>query len=219
MLIVFLPLLAAAFVVFAFATGLWVALWPAVVLVATTIVYVLRLPGAFLKRSDGTLPWFSWLAWGPLFAYQWVVLEGGRRLMGEAMSTEVGPGVYVARRPRLADLPPNIAIVVDLCAEFPAAPGIRDGRAYITIPTLDATAPTPEQIVTAVEAIIAANGAAFIHCAHGHGRSATVAAAVLIRRGQATLDDVEAKMQVLRPRIGLNATQRAALAKAVDLGT
>jgi protein-tyrosine phosphatase len=218
-LIVFLPSLAAALVVFAFATGWWVALWPAVVLVATTIVYVLRLPGAFLKRKDGTLPWFSWLVWGPLFAYQWVVLEGGRRLTGETRSTEVGPGVYVARRPRLADLPPNIAIVVDLCAEFPVAPGITRGRAYITIPTLDATAPTPEQIVIAVEAVLAANGPAFIHCAHGHGRSATVAAAVLIRRGQATLDDVEAKMKALRPRIGLNATQRAALAKAVELGS
>jgi protein-tyrosine phosphatase len=219
LLIVFLPLLAAAFVVVAIATGLWVALWPAVVLVATTVVYALRLPGAFLKRSDGTLPWFSWLVWGPLFAYQWVVLEGGRRLMGEAISTEVGPGVYVARRPRLADLPPNIAIVVDLCAEFPAAPGIADGRVYLTLPTLDATAPTPEQIVTAVDAVIAANGPAFIHCAHGHGRSATVAAAVLIRRGQATLDDVEAKMKALRPRIGLNAGQRAALAKAIELGS
>jgi protein-tyrosine phosphatase len=215
LLTVLLPLLAAALAVFAFATGWWVVLWPVVVLVATTIVYALRLPGAFLKRSDGTLPWFSWLVWAPLFTYQWIILEGGRRIMKEAISTEVGPGVYVARRPRLADLPPNIAIVVDLCAEFPAAPGITEGRTYLTIPTLDATAPTPAQITAAVDAVIAANGAAFIHCAHGHGRSATVAAAVLIRRGQATLEDVEAKMKALRPRVGLNSTQRAALAIAI----
>jgi protein-tyrosine phosphatase len=69
--------------------------------------------------------------------------------------------------------------------------------------------------VRAVEAVLAARGAAFIHCAFGHGRSATVAAAVLVRRGDATLDDVEAKLRAVRPRIGLNAHQRRALAEAV----
>lgn len=183
---------------------------------ATAIVYAVGAPAVFLKRRDGTLPWYAWLAWAPLFAYQWVVYEAGRRLTGEPVATEVGPGVYVARRPRAHELPEGIAIVVDLCAEFPAASGVTRGRTYLAIPTLDASAPTPSQIASAVDAIIAANGAAFIHCAHGHGRSATVAAAVLIRRGVATLGDVEAKMQALRPRISLNATQRAALIAATS---
>jgi protein-tyrosine phosphatase len=86
------------------------------------------------------------------------------------------------------------------------------------VPALDATAPSPAQIARAVDAVVAAPGAAFIHCAFGHGRSAAVAAAVLIRRGDATLEDVERKMQGVRPRIGLNAVQRAALAEAVRLG-
>lgn len=204
---------ALGFAALAFITSWW-WLWPATVLAATTIVYAVGAPAAFLKRRDGTLPWYAWLAWGPLFAYQWVVYEGGRRFTREPVATEVAPGVFVARRPRAHELPPNTAIVVDLCAEFPAAPGVTHGRAYLAIPTLDAAAPTPSQIAAAVDAIIAANGAALIHCAHGHGRSATVAAAVLIRRGDATFDDVEAKMQALRPRIGLNATQRAALLAA-----
>ena len=216
MLPVFLSVLAVVFVGLAVVTT-WLWLWPAAVLVATTIVYLLGAPGAFLKRADGTLPWYAWLLWGPLFAYQWVVYEGGRRLTGEPVATEVAPGVYVARRPRVRDLPPGVAIVVDLCAEFPAARGVPVGRTYLAIPTLDAAAPTAAQIAAAVDAVIAANGSAFIHCAHGHGRSATVAAAVLIRRGDATLADVEAKMQALRPRIRLNDTQRAALTAAVSL--
>jgi protein-tyrosine phosphatase len=209
-----MPFLAACLVWLAIATHTWAWLWPAGVLVATTIVYVVRAPRAFLKRGDGSLPWFAWLAWGPLFAYQWVVHEATRRFTKEPVATELAPGVWVARRPRLHELPTGVAIIVDLCAEFPASRGVTEGRTYLAIPTLDATAPTPEQIAQAVDAIVAADGAAFIHCAFGHGRSATVAAAVLIRRGDATLEDVEAKMKALRPGIGLNATQRAALAAA-----
>lgn len=213
MIPVVFPLLAAGFIGLAIASS-WLWLWPAGVLIATMVVYVLSAPAAFLKRLDGTLPWYAWLVWGPLFAYQWLVYEGGRRFTGEPVATEVAPGVFVARRPRVHELPPGVAIVVDLCAEFPASRGVPAGRTYLAIPTLDAAAPTAAQIAAAVDAILAANGPAFIHCAHGHGRSATVAAAVLVRRGDATLADVEAKMQALRPRIRLNATQRAALAAA-----
>ena len=67
----------------------------------------------------------------------------------------------------------------------------------------------------AVDAVLAAPGPAFIHCAFGHGRSATIAAAVLVRRGDATLDGVERMLRAARPRIGLNAHQRRALAEAV----
>jgi protein-tyrosine phosphatase len=208
------PVLAAVLVWLAVSTHAWVWLWPAAVMVATWVVYLVRAPHAFGKRRDGTLAWSAWLVWGPLFAYQWVIHVLTRAFTREPVATEVAPGVWVARRPRVHELPPNVAIVVDLCAEFPAARGIPDGRTYVTIPTLDAMAPTPAEIVQLVDAVIAANGAAFIHCAFGHGRSATVAAAVLIRRGDATLDDVEAKMRASRPRIGLNAHQRAALAAA-----
>lgn len=65
MLPVFLSVLAVVFVGLAFATS-WLWLWPAVVLIATTIVYVLGTPGAFFKRADGTLPWYAWLVRGPM---------------------------------------------------------------------------------------------------------------------------------------------------------
>jgi protein-tyrosine phosphatase len=114
-------------------------------------------------------------------------------------------------------LPRDIELVIDLCAEMPAASGVTDQRAYLAIPTLDARAPTPAQIAAAVDRVVATEGPAFIHCAFGHGRSATVAAAVLVRRGEATLDDVEAKMKAIRPRIGLNRSQRTALRAATTL--
>jgi protein-tyrosine phosphatase len=210
-----LPLIAAGFVALAISTGLWILLWPAAVWLAVAIVYLAQAPGAFGKRRDGTLAWWAWLVWAPIFGYMRLLHELARSLTGEPVADEVAPGVWVGRRPRRHELPAGIAIVVDLCAELPAAPGVAADRRYLVIPTLDATAPPPGEIVRAVEAVLATPGAAFIHCAFGHGRSATVAAAVLVRRGDATLDDVEQILRAARPRIGLNAYQRRMLAEAV----
>lgn len=212
-----LPLIAALFVAIALWTHAWFLLWPAAVLFAVPLVYLARAPRALGKRADGTIAWWGWLAWAPLFGYMRLLHELARSMTDEPVANQVAAGVWVGRRPRAHELPPGVAIVVDLCADLPEAPGVATGRTYLSIPTLDSTAPTPAQIARAVDAMLAAPGPAFIHCAFGHGRSATVAAALLVRRGDATLDDVEAKMQAIRPRIGLNAVQRAALTEAVKL--
>jgi protein-tyrosine phosphatase len=213
-----IPLIAAALAGLAVWTHVWLLLWPAAVLAAVAIVYVAQAPRALGKRPDGRLAWWGWLAWAPLIAYMRLMHELARRLTEEPVANEVAPGVWVGRRPRRHELPAGIAIVVDLCAELAEVRGVATGRAYLSIPTLDATSPSPREIAHAVDAVLAANGPAFIHCAFGHGRSATVAAALLIRRGEATLDDVEDELRARRPRIGLNARQRRALAEAVQLG-
>jgi protein-tyrosine phosphatase len=213
-----IPLVAALLAGLAIWTHVWILLWPAAVLFAIAAAYAARAPGALGKRLDGTIAWWAWLVWAPLFGYMRLLHELARALTEEPVANEVAPGVWVGRRPRPHELPPGIAIVVDLCAELTELRGVTAGRIYLAIPTLDASAPTPAQIAHAVDAVVAAGGGAFIHCAFGHGRSATVAAAVLVRRGDATLDDVEHEMQRVRPRIGLNAPQRAALAEAVRLG-
>jgi protein-tyrosine phosphatase len=213
-----IPLIAAVLVGLAIWTRIWLLLWPAAVLFAVAIVYAAQAPGALGKRADGTIAWWAWLVWAPLFGYMRLMHELARTLTDEPVADEVAPGVWVGRRPRRHELPAGIAIVVDLCAELAEAPGVIEGRTYLAIPALDATAPAPAEIARAVDAVLAAGGPAFIHCAFGHGRSATVAAALLVRRGDATLDDVERVMRARRPRIGLNAYQRRALAEAVKLG-
>ena len=213
-----LPLIAGALIGLAIWARLWILLWPAGVLLAVAIVYLAQAPRALGKRPDGTIAWWAWLAWAPLFGYMRALHELARRFTDEPVADEVAPGVWVGRRPRAHELPPGVAIVVDLCAELAEVRGVAEGRTYLAIPALDATSPTPREIARAVDAMLAANGAAFIHCAFGHGRSATVAAALLVRRGDATLDDVERKLRSARPRIGLNERQRHALAEAVALG-
>ena len=99
----------------------WLLLWPAAVMVAVSIAYLVRAPAAFGKRPDGTLPFWAWLAWGPwrAFVYMWIAHEGARRITSEPVGNEVAPGIWVGRRPRPGELPPGVTIVVDLCAEFP----------------------------------------------------------------------------------------------------
>jgi protein-tyrosine phosphatase len=188
--------------------------WPAAILAAAWVVYWFDAPHAFGKRADGTLPWFAWAVWWPVFIAQWVGHELARSVTSEPVANEVAPGVWVGRRPREHEVPAGIAIVVDLCAEMPAARGVKTGREYITEPTLDARTPPPARLAAIADQVLAAGGPAFIHCAFGHGRSATVAAAVLVQRGDYTLADVEAAMKAVRPKIGLNRRQRAALAAA-----
>jgi protein-tyrosine phosphatase len=213
-----IPLIAMTFAGLAVWTGVWILLWPAAVWGAVAIVYLAHAPRAFGKHSDGTLAWWAWLLWAPMFGYMRLLHELARSLTNEPVANEVAPGIWVGRRPRAPELPEGVAIIVDLCAELAKAPGVADGRAYLAIPTLDATSPAPAEIARAVDTMLATEGKVFIHCAFGHGRSATVAAALLVRRGDATLDDVERKMRACRPRIGLNAHQRRALAEAVKLG-
>lgn len=213
-----LPWIAAALIGLAIWTRVWILLWPAGVLLAVAIVYLARAPRALGKRTDGTIAWWGWILWAPLFVYMRLLHEAARTLTDEPVATEVAPGVWVGRRPRRHELPPGIAMIVDLCAELAAAPGIATGRGYLSIPALDATSPTPAEMARAVDALLAANGPVYVHCAFGHGRSATLAAALLIRRGDATLDDVERQLRARRPRIGLNDHQRRALAEAVQLG-
>ena len=78
-----------------------------------------------------------------------------------------------------------------------------------------AAAPTTAQIERGVQWAAqqaAAGRAVLVHCAHGHGRSATVLGAILIAQGLAPgAAEAEALMKVQRPRVRLNRRQKAAL--------
>ena len=157
------------------ATHWWILAWLAAVFGAAWLVYLGSAPRAFMKANDGRQPWYAWLVWAPIFIWQWIAHEFVRAFSKEPVANEVAPGVWVGRRPRANELAADIAIVVDLCAELPAAPGVATSRIYLNIPTLDARAPTPEQIASAVDRVIATTGPALIHCAFGtrsvgHGR-------------------------------------------------
>jgi hypothetical protein len=216
--------LGAAVAALAIAARAWGWLWPASVALGVGVLYLTHaaggerlreaVPRAFGKRADGTQRIVAWLPWGPYLAYTWLLHELAKRVTREPAANEVAPGLWVGRRPKAHELPANCRLVVDLCAELPAARGVPSApeRGYLCLAALDASAPTPRQIDLAVKAIQACGGAALVHCAFGHGRSATIAAAVLLHRHEARLEDVVEKLRAARPRISLTWGQKRALA-------
>ena len=111
-----------------------------------------------------------------------------------------------------ADLPPSATAVLDVTAELPRT---TDHVPYMLVRVWDTHAPSVAQIEAAVRWAAkarAAGGAVYIHCAHGHGRSAAVLAACLLDGGAAdSVDGAVAIIRAARPRARLNHRQRGAV--------
>jgi hypothetical protein len=141
----------------------------------------------------------------------------------EDFANEVAPGIRVGGLPFPFDRKRVIAggttAILNLCLEFPDLLGLRKDSAlsYRRVPAVDGVALTDEQcrISTAwCMNELDCDRRLLIHCAKGHGRSATVAVAVLLARGFAT--DIEHGYSILRaarPGIRLGPRQLAVAAR------
>jgi protein-tyrosine phosphatase len=108
---------------------------------------------------------------------------------------------------------------VDLTAEFPEPRGVRTGRTYLCVPILDGAATDEQTLRELIDKIVAWPGGVYIHCAMGHGRSAMVAAAVLLARGLAvTAGEAEQSLRRGRPGVRLNRAQHALLTATARVG-
>ena len=207
-----------AFLIFAVALtyaalrqGGWMLLllWPAASFGLVALGYVVLGPRVMGKDSLGDHRWWSRVV---LLPFRLFTLGGwyfGRFLAGGPPHVEIAPGVWLGRRVRVDQLPSDTRLVIDLTSEFRATPGMRDGREYLCIPALDARVPDEAACRAAIERISTAAGAVYIHCAQGFGRSATVAAILLIHRGDCRdVEDAERRLATLRPGVRLNRRQR-----------
>jgi hypothetical protein len=141
-----------------------------------------------------------------------------RRIDREAGLSEVAPGLFIGRRPsrserrRLAGA--GIEAVLDLCAEFPHPDWAPERLDSEYIPILDGSAPSDRQFRSAmgwIEVRREEGKTILIHCAQGHGRSATVAAVALCRLGLASgLDRAIEQIRSARPRARPSREQRSA---------
>jgi hypothetical protein len=129
------------------------------------------------------------------------------RLSREKAISLVAPRFYIGRLPfpreyaRLNGL--GITAILNLCAEFPPLSSKQSGLIVAHVPILDGTAPVERQFLAALELLAkwyAEGQVILIHCAQGHGRSATIAAALLCRLGQAAdADKALAMIRTVRP--------------------
>lgn len=195
----------------------WALAWPATAVMAVGFGYLGLGPGVFGKRADGTLraPHVVLLLPYHVVARLRVWWDAWRRR--EEPWHEVAPGLFLGRIVEASALPPGTRVVVDLTSEFPASAAIREGRDYHCLPTLDTSVPTYADFARIARAVAAHAGPIYVHCAAGHGRSATFAAAVLIARGQAReVGEAEAKLREARPTVHLHRGQRAMVQRFAD---
>lgn len=131
----------------------------------------------------------------------------------EGLFNPVAPGLFIGRLPFPNELPQlrpaGIDAVLNLCWEFPRLSGV--DRA----PLLDGSPPTDGQFERAVQRVSqwrVEGRNVLIHCAQGHGRTATITAAVLIRLGLASdVDEALALIRAARPFAKPSRGQLAAL--------
>jgi protein-tyrosine phosphatase len=196
--------------------GWWrLAAWPGVSFLVVAAAYAGGGPRWFGKGAGGRFAPWAWLLLGPFILFTWLTWHAARLLSREPAGHEVAPSVWVGRRAARHELPPDVRLVVDLTCEMWAPGGLaRNGESYVCSPTLDGTAPADELIHQLLDAVAASPGAVYIHCAQGRGRSAALAAALLIARGAAAdVDDAEAVLRKARPSVRLNAIQRRWVAR------
>ncbi len=181
--------------------------WSAAVAIAVALAYFVNAPGIFAKaRTNGILPWWARVLWFPYFALVSAVC-GALRLRTQSAAHEVAPGIFVGRLPSNG-VPAGVTLVIDLCAEFS---NVTRDTAYLTIPTLDGCAADPDDVKSAI-AVARQYKSVLVHCAAGHGRSATIAALIAVDRGLfASGDQAILAFQQLRPGIAPTPDQRLLL--------
>jgi protein-tyrosine phosphatase len=127
----------------------------------------------------------------------------------------VAPGLFLGGR--RTPPPPGVVTVVDLVAELPELRALRSVPSYRSYPVLDRWAPEPEELRGWLEEIERLPEPILVHCAAGKGRSAMLAAALLVKRGVAAdIAGAEGRLREARPGVRLHPVQRRVARTAVE---
>jgi hypothetical protein len=197
---------------------LWPLLWPALSFLLAAAAYAGLGPRLFAKRPSGRLGLFSFILFFPYLLLLYVIYLAHALLTSEPHSHRITPRYHLGRRISARHIPADVTCIVDLTCEFPELSRTIGQRRYVAFPTLDYRAPAPDVLAGAIEQLSQTPGVLYLHCAQGHGRSATLAAGLLIHEGLA--QDIPSALQLLkqsRPRVRLNRHQRRALKEALAI--
>jgi protein-tyrosine phosphatase len=183
--------------------------WLAIDFVWVAIAYFGLGAGAFGKRSDGTLSLLAIVALAPYLLLTWGLWHVVRLASRGDAWQRVTDRLIVGRRLLSYELPNDVMTVVDLTAEFVEPRAIRDGRRYLAFPMIDAGTADAEAFATFVRQIAVSEGVTYLHCAMGHGRTGTMAAAILVAAGEeSTAERAVERLRRLRPGLALHERQR-----------
>lgn len=192
----------------------WLFFWSGVSFIIVGVAYGGLGAKVFGKKSNGTISKWSLFLLLPYFLLTWMIWHIQRLISKEDCCNEIAPGIWLGRRAFDNELPNNISLIIDLTAEFPEPPNAISGKTYICIPTLDTSVPPEWVFQQLIHTICCWQGNVYIHCALGHGRSATVAAGVLLAKGLVdNFNQAEKLLLTARPQIKFSPYQKNMLKK------
>lgn len=170
----------------------------------------------FGKQADGKISLWAIALLLPYLSLIWLIWQIKRLLIKPAYH-QITPNIWLGRRVNINELPEQIDLIIDLTCEFQEPSNLITDKVYICHPTLDADAPETTILQDLVKTIgDRPDSNIYVHCALGHGRSATVVAAYLLITQQVeTLEEAIAFLQNIRPRVNLNSRQKAKLASVL----
>ena len=175
--------------------------WPALALALVAIAYFGVGPAVFRKENGG-LPLSVKLLLGPVVVGQWLSLVYYRRQCRPW--DEVAPGLFIGRQLSNTEaMAAGATAVLDLTCEFSEARPFL-AVAYCSLPILDLTGPTRQQLHDAVMFITkhAGKGKVYVHCKIGYSRSAAVVGSYLLASKRvASVEEAIALMRMARPSL------------------
>ena len=206
--------------IYAVRNGDWhyLLLWPALSFGLVSIAYFGAGVIIFGKRPNGTLSVGRSVLLAPFLMYLTLIWHLVRFFSSESAFNQLTENVFIGRRLLSHERPTHFDHIVDLTCEFNEPHGLRS-TGYISYPTLDGHFTLPEVLRQRVAQIAELDGNIYIHCAQGHGRTATFAIAYLVHVGiAASVDDAVNYVLDRRPDAHLNRSQRAMLCSIYDGG-
>ena len=191
-------------------TFLW---WPALSFGSVSLASFANRPRWLGKQADGTMRSTHRIALAPyllLTTATWLLV---RSLSRATRAQHLADGVWIGRRP-LTPAIESVALrsVVDLTAEFAEPITVRKSTCFASHAILDGLPPPAGSFERLVKTIENAPRPTLVHCAQGHGRTATAAAAWLIATGrEPSVSAALARVLEVRPGAHVRAGQRRAL--------
>ncbi|MCZ6691571.1 MAG: tyrosine-protein phosphatase [Planctomycetota bacterium] len=190
----------------------WLLAWAGLSFTLVGLGYLSFGARVYGKRRDGTMAGVSRLALLPYLLFLTVIWRMARLVQREPPYHDLCDGVSIGRRLLAAEFPVKFTSVIDLTCEFPEPGRIREMEGYRCFPILDASAPADADLRDLLAELAEIEGALYIHCAEGHGRTGLVAASLLLERGLATgVEEAIRMVQERRPKVRLNREQTDAL--------
>ena len=196
-----------------------IASWIGISFAILAVTYFINAPALLGKSSRGRRWLWAWPVFWPYFLISELSFFLARKSGQIIPYAEIAPGFYLGRKLTREEAEKviqefGIRGIVDLAAEFSEVTRFREAE-YFSLPVLDAMAPQLDRLQECVEWIdrVRQTGPVYLHCALGHGRAATVAAAYLVHAGLAKdANDALRKVRAARPGVKLNEGQRAVIA-------